>query len=270
MSERRYVAAPHGQIHLRIAEPESAPTAPPLICLHPSPISSLVYETFLPVMATDRRVIAIDTPGYGMSDPLDGTASIERFAAAMWVAIDAVVGDEVVDLFGYHTGSATAMEVALARPERVRKIVINSALMFSDEERVEFAAHFKARDERLPAEKAETLPTAWTGWRAHWRDVPDDYLGWRMFMESQRLPVGQANGFFAAFAHDFPAAFKRVTHPIMILNPSDDLYEMTLRIEPILTPNAFIRPLPGWTHGFLDAWPQEIAAIMRSYLTPES
>jgi pimeloyl-ACP methyl ester carboxylesterase len=263
---RRYVDLQHGQIHLRIAEPPITPTQPPLICLHPSPISSQVYATLLPVMATDRVVIAIDTPGYGNSDPLPEPPSIEAFAAAIWPAIAATTEAPQVDLFGYHTGSAIALELARLQSKRVRCIVLNSALMFSDAERVEFRANFQVRAGRSATDRLADLGTAWAGWRAHWADVPDDETAWPMFIASQLRPTGMSDGFFAAFAHDFPAALKAVPHPIMILNPSDDLHEMTLRVTPLLRPGIHIRALPGWNHGFLDAWPHESAAILRDFL----
>ena len=63
---RAYVNGPYGQMHVRIAGGGRAYR--PLICFHLSPLSGVVYENWISEMGRDRMAVAIDTPGYGMSD----------------------------------------------------------------------------------------------------------------------------------------------------------------------------------------------------------
>lgn len=65
-------------------------------------------------MATDRAVYAFDTPGYGMSDRPPGPLTISGYAEAFVEAIDAlgIAGGQPVDVFGFHTGTFLAIEVA--------------------------------------------------------------------------------------------------------------------------------------------------------------
>ena len=65
-SERGYLELPWGQVHYRRA---GDPSAPPLVLLHQSPLSSATFEPALAALAA-RGVyaVAVDTPGFGMSD----------------------------------------------------------------------------------------------------------------------------------------------------------------------------------------------------------
>lgn len=59
--------------------------------------------------------------------------------------------------------------------------------------------------------------------------------------------------------------FKEVNHPVLILNPEDDLWDYTPRAAPLLK-NGRVHDLPGWTHGFLDARTSETATLVREFL----
>jgi pimeloyl-ACP methyl ester carboxylesterase len=72
-----------------------------------------------------RRVVALDLPGHGDSEvPSDGLTprSLER---GLLGALDGLVSGECV-VFGNSLGGAAALRFALARPERVRALVLAS------------------------------------------------------------------------------------------------------------------------------------------------
>ena len=138
---RTYVQSRFGQLHLRIAHPETA-TRPPLICFHMSPMSGRIYERFLGAIGTDRIAVAADTPGFGMSDAPPAPPEIADYAAAMWDALDALGTTGPVDAMGYHTGSKIAVELALSRPERVRRVILVAAPIMTEAERQEMREHY--------------------------------------------------------------------------------------------------------------------------------
>ena len=53
-----------GQIHYR-----EAGSGLPVVFLHESPLSSLMFEPALPLLGQLVHAVAMDTPGYGSSDP---------------------------------------------------------------------------------------------------------------------------------------------------------------------------------------------------------
>ena len=125
-----YADGRFGQIHYRISQPALAAGHPPLLCFHMSPNSGRIYETFLKHMGADRFAVAPDTPGFGDSDPPATQPAIADYAAAMGDLMDAL-GFATVDVMGYHTGSETCIELALQRPQQVRRLVLVSAPIFT-------------------------------------------------------------------------------------------------------------------------------------------
>lgn len=133
--KRGFVPAPNGQIHYRIAEPEIKTGNPPLVMFHPGPYSSAYYLGFMKLMANDRAVIALDTPGYGDSDAPSKLQTIKGYALALNSALDELgYEDATIDLFGFHTGTLIAVEVGIMRPNTVRRIVLAGVPFFVGEE----------------------------------------------------------------------------------------------------------------------------------------
>ena len=233
----------------------------PLLCLHMSPYSGAIYERFLAAMGVDRVAIAPDTPGFGASDAPPAPPTIEDYAAAMGGLIDAL-GLGEVDLMGYHTGSETCVALALARPAQVRRIVMVSAPVFSDAERGEL--HTTYGPMQLDAEGGHLLRK----WRSqlHW-SMP----GRTMEMAAEQFPDAIRNpqiswwGHYAAFAYDLAGELPKVTQPLLVLNPDDDLHAHTLRAVALLK-NGRIRHLPDWGHGFLDVHTDAAREIVAGFL----
>ena len=261
---RGYAPGLLGQIHYRRSGPEAPSGKPPLLCLHPSPMSSLVFEDFLPQMGRDRECLGIDTPGYGASAAPAATPSIEDYADAVGALADHL-GLKQVDLFGYHTGCAIALALALKRPGLVGRVVMNSALMFTPEEVEASRKSFRARASKPLDAQIPNILESWASWRKFWRDVPDEARAWALFWESQRNLTRSMWGFIAVFEYDFPAALARLDKPLLVFNPEDDLNEITARAAPLMRQGR-IHPLPGWTHGFLNAHPGEVAGWVRDFL----
>jgi pimeloyl-ACP methyl ester carboxylesterase len=223
-----------------------------------------VFERFIEAMGTDRLVLAPDTPGYGQSDPPPDPVGIENFAGAMTDLLDAE-GIEAVDVMGYHTGSATTLELARQQPNRARRLVIVSALMHSQEEFSEIA-DFLEKQAAVPlTEQTAALSERYSFFEKFWPDMPKDETAWGLFFASNTQTYISHWGFRAAFAYDFPAALKKTTHPLMVLNPEDDVWEVTPRAAPLIQ-NGHIHDLPGWTHGFLHIHVDEAAAVVREFL----
>jgi pimeloyl-ACP methyl ester carboxylesterase len=79
---RAYADGPYGQIHYRYVVPAIA-TKTPLVCLHASPLSGILYENWIEEMGKDRNSYAPDTPGYGGSDTPPSPVQIPDFGRAI-------------------------------------------------------------------------------------------------------------------------------------------------------------------------------------------
>lgn len=257
--QRGYAGAAGTQIHYR--KVSSDKTATPLMLLHPSPLSGMVWDGFMAEMGQDRLTVAPDTPGFGESAPPAKAPEISDYAAAMVGLMDALE-IKTTDVMGYHTGSLTAVEMARLHPDRIGKIVMISATIFTDEEREAFRTQYapKSLDE-----KGASLEQAWVFMKGFWPEEPDPARRWDIFLEAQRHHTYSHWGHNAAFNYDLDANLRETSHPVLILNPQDDLWDYTPRAAPLLR-NGRVHGLPGWNHGFLDARAAETADLVRGFL----
>ena len=99
----------------------------PVLLLHGIGHSSLGWKHNLPALVNAGfRVIAIDTPGFGYSDP-PPRESLERFQEFITEFIVELLDTMCVDschLCGHSLGGAYATRFALAHPSRVRRLVL--------------------------------------------------------------------------------------------------------------------------------------------------
>lgn len=262
MTRRLYVDGPFGQIHVRVAAPvESA--KPALVCFHMSPMSGRIYERFIDVIGRERTAIAIDTPGFGMSDPPPAPPSIADYSRAMAAAIAALDLNEPVDLMGYHTGSMIAADLAAARPELVRRLVLVSAPIFTEAERAEMRRLYRPV---APALDGSHLLQRWTGFVHHnlrgglsLEDVAD------MFPDGLLGRNRAWWGHNAAFGFAADMRLPEIPLTVLLLNPDDDLATYTRR-APALMRNGRLVEAPHWGHGFLDASTEAAARLVGSFL----
>jgi pimeloyl-ACP methyl ester carboxylesterase len=102
-------------------------TGRPLVLLHGNLSAINVdFGRILPSFAKSRQVVAVEQQAHGHTADIDRPLSI-RLWAEDTVALLRHLGIEQADLFGYSSGSAVAMQIAIEHPELVDKLVIASA-----------------------------------------------------------------------------------------------------------------------------------------------
>jgi pimeloyl-ACP methyl ester carboxylesterase len=286
---RGYVDAPDGQIHyFDTGTPTSAAarSAPPLYCLHATAYSG---QTFLPLMqllATQRRVIALDTPGYGGSDGPTETPTFEHYARALALAIretcanaDAGRNDkanqatnqatdqttnQTVDIFGYHTGALLAAEIAIQSPELVNKLVLSGVPFFTGDDHAVWR-----RKLVLPG----TLSESFDQFRERWDYfVTHRTLGlsleraYACFVDELRAYPRDAWSHIALFDYDAIRRLPAVTAPTMVLNFATSLAPFS-RAAAALMPNAVVRELPDITGAPFDLKTRDLADAIDLFLS---
>ena len=122
---RQYADGRFGQVHLYRIDPERDTGRTPLVCFAPSASSGEYFKDFMLEMGRDRTVIAIDTPGFGLSDSPPEPVSIRDLALAAGDALDALGYGKSgkVAVVGWRTGGWIAAELAIERPDLVRRVV---------------------------------------------------------------------------------------------------------------------------------------------------
>jgi len=101
----------------------------PLVCLHGLGGTKASFLTTIAALAPERRVIAVDLPGFGDSaKPLGGRYDAPWFADAVIGLLDRL-GLERADLVGNSMGGRVAIEAGLCAPDRFGGIVLLSPAM---------------------------------------------------------------------------------------------------------------------------------------------
>ncbi len=123
-TRRAYFDCKFGQLHVRTAFPTTGgfDEQVTLFCLHPMDGSSRTFSLFLPQVADVRSVYAPDLPGYGESDSSPSRSVADAAAAVFDLAKDLRLRQ--IDVLGVQYGADVAMELAAARPELVRRLVL--------------------------------------------------------------------------------------------------------------------------------------------------
>jgi pimeloyl-ACP methyl ester carboxylesterase len=143
--ERSFVPVPSGRIHVA-----AAGSGAPVLLLHQTPRSWDEFRDVLPLLGRHYRAIAMDTIGYGDSDPLrEGQASIESWAKAAHQLLTAL-GINRAAVVGHHTGVAIAVEIAAAYPETVAALVLSASPYVDDARRAEARESEHVIDEAAP------------------------------------------------------------------------------------------------------------------------
>lgn len=254
MIRRGFLDVPGGQVHYRTAGEGGTP----LVMLHASPGSARQLEHLIRPLSAGRRVIALDTRGNGDSTPLPIEApGIPDFAAATIAALDAA-GLARCDLYGTHTGASIAMEVAIAQPQRVRRLVLDGMGLYGVAEQEELLRTYAPA--MAPDLEARHLMWAWHFCR-------DQFVFWPWFkrqaanvrsvglpapgaLHAMVLEVLKALGSYhmsyrAAFRHPKRERLALLRVPTLACCPADDMLRPHLDEMAALVPGAQKAELPG-------------------------
>jgi len=128
---------PHSEHVVRIPEPGQSirvveigedGSLPPVLLLHGIASVTAAAIPLIPQLGA-RRVLAVDWPGHGLSDPIDVGPRTDLRAHAVAV-IDAVLDAfavEEADIVAHSLGGQFALYYSLASPGRVRRLVLLGA-----------------------------------------------------------------------------------------------------------------------------------------------
>lgn len=98
----------------------------PILLLHGNPTWSFLYRKIVPLLRDDFRCIAVDYPGFGLSDRPDGYGyTPAEHALVIGELIDDLDADGFVIMM-QDWGGPIGLKIALERAERVRGLVLGN------------------------------------------------------------------------------------------------------------------------------------------------
>ncbi|MDT0630134.1 alpha/beta fold hydrolase [Rubrivirga sp. S365] len=255
----------------------------PVVLVHGLGSNLSFWRATIPALeAAGRRVVALDLPGYGLSDKADVSGTMADFADAVAGVMDAR-GVDQADLVGVSMGGQIALTLALDRPARVRRLALLSPAgieTFTDAE----AAMLKGL--MTPAAIAATPPAqAEANVRANYSAYDADRDGWIL---EQRAAVtarddvpdyAAANAASVAGMLDGPvhARLGGVAAPTLVVFGADDALIPNRYLHPALStaavaeaaraiPNAEVHLVSGAGHLVMLERPDTVNALLVGFL----
>ena len=263
--KRGYVDSDWGQVHYRSAGDDG----PAAVFFHESPLSSIAYEAALPYLGESLRAFALDTPGYGMSDPppSDGF-EITHYGTALLRAIDGL-GIERFAVAGVHTGASLALEVGLqAGADRITCAVLTGVPLMSEERRREFMASWSPP--MTPASDGGHLAWAWERYRRIWgADSPASVLDVGVVQILNVLERYEW-AYNAAFRYDPEPRLPKLSCPTLLLDAENDIFADMDEPAAALLPDARIEIVPGLGGQLPVRVPQTYAEKVIAFVTARS
>jgi pimeloyl-ACP methyl ester carboxylesterase len=226
MIHRKFVGVDGLSLHFRVRGGPGK-DAPSLVLLHPSPMSSAIFVPLMEALPQDIHVVALDTPGYGLSDPLPSPATqIADYLPTLKRFIEAAIGDTSFALYGSATGAQLALGFSYTFPERVRHLFLDNAAHFDEVERQHILQRYFI--DLTPRTDGAHLQALW----AHARQMLQ-YFPWYEADEAHRIRTTEpsvdeitqlaahflaagpryAEAYRAAFCHESIENYQRLTTP---------------------------------------------------------
>jgi pimeloyl-ACP methyl ester carboxylesterase len=260
---RGYFECRYGQLHVHTAMPPGGgfDEATPLLFLHHSPMSGAAFHRMLGLMGRDRSVYAPDLPGFGESDPPTAQPSIADYASAVGDFLDAMRLRRV-DVAGYRSGSLVAVELALGKPDAVRRLVCVSVPIASEAERAAFrAAPWPPR----PVDDGSHLIAVWRRTREGGSSaLPLEVLE-RTVAQSLRSGPQAWWGEHAALDYPTRERLARVKQPALLVRVQDEHWAATLQTRAIVPAAQFVELSDVGNEAFERA-PERLAQLLQEFL----
>jgi pimeloyl-ACP methyl ester carboxylesterase len=223
-----YAPTPMGQVHYRDLGPRDAD--PPMLLLHMTPLSMIQFaEAQTHIAAAGVRVIAVDTPGYGLSDPPPPPPpEISAFADNLIAVLDYLRIKEVL-VAGHHTGACIATSFAVRHPERVAGVILHGVPMFNEEE-------IAVRINRPLGDRTPQADGSHLSQYFHPDFVPAQvkspaYLKAQTWFSVLIYMEGPDVGHHAVYRYDMQSDLKRIECPTMIVSDrADAVHPVDLRV----------------------------------------
>jgi pimeloyl-ACP methyl ester carboxylesterase len=258
---RRYIDGVFGQVHLLETQPLQD-GGPPLLCLHATAYSSQSFRPLLTACGGKRHCIALDTPGYGASDPPAAPIDMGGYADA-FIDAAARLANGAVDVIGYHTGAYIAAEACLRRPDMFRRLIMIGVPYFHGADRAywealltaphslgDSLAQFGERWDTLVAHRARSLSLA---------------RGFENFVDEIRAYPRGWWAHRALFDYDDRSRLRGLRLPVLIVNYPGHLAEGS-RAAAALIPQANIIEAPHLEPPVLETAPGFLMDCIETFL----
>ena len=221
-----YAPSPLGQIHYRAV---GTGTDTPILLLHQTPLGLVEYVDVQAMLARGgRHSIASDNPGYGYSDLLPASVTIDDLANNLLALLDHLRLERVI-VAGHHSGAAIAAAFAARQPQRTAAVILHGSPLYTAQERAQRLARPAADMTLLP--DGSHFSNKFAAIATHAGSDPDTLASVTWAVLGQFLCGAHSPTYEAVFANDMAPDIAAIRAPTLLLSDTDDsLHAMDLKV----------------------------------------
>lgn len=269
MSARReYIDVGEVQAHFVVAGPTAGY---PVLLLHQVPSSSAMWEAVMePLASRGYRAIALDIPGYGMSDPIAQDPSLEDYADHVAMLLDRLHIRNCA-IVGHHTGAAIGLTLTGRNPQVVSALALWGIPLMESVDALRLA---REEPPSFSASYASELSGLWERrWRLS-RDSVASHVVRRSVAEALICGLRKPDGHRAVGRANTLALVRSLAHhPVLAMCGSREmLRDNTIRSSQEL-PNSTLVDIRDLGMDAFDEEPEELVGIIdtffRQHLPPQ-
>ena len=258
MSIRKgYADTPHGQIHYRQLKQVDGI---PLVLLHQTASSGMMYERMMTLLKDDFHTIALDNPGFGASFQPPSGFSIRYISDSLYAALHQL-GVESCFIFGHHSGSAIAVQMAHDHPNFIQKMILSGPPLLNETQINGLKASLKPF---AIAEDGSHLTQVWERIRKRDLSLPLDVVHREVLLTQSAREAAQA-AFQAVFEQPFQSQLEALELPILVMAGEHDTLRASLESAYQALQNGRMRVMAGEGPYLCDQNPQAVADIIKEF-----
>jgi len=258
MSIRKgYVDTPNGQIHFRQLKHVDGI---PLVLLHQTASSGMMFEPLMNLLSDSFHTIAPDTPGFGASFPAPSLFTVHYLSDSLHAALTAL-GVESCFLFGHHTGSAIAVQMAFDHPNFVKKMILSGPPLLNEAQVQGLKASLKPF---ALAEDGSHLTQVWERIRKRDSALALETVHREVLLTQSARDAAQG-AYQAVFDQPFSEQLSTLEIPILVMAGEHDTLRASLEPAYSILKNGTMKMIPNQGPYICDQDPQVVAGIIRDF-----
>jgi haloalkane dehalogenase len=261
-----YIDTPNGQVHFRQLKNVDGV---PLVLLHQTASSGMMFEPLMTLLSDSFHTIAPDTPGFGASfsplrqaqDDAPNLFTVHYLSSTLHAALTNL-GVESCYLFGHHTGSAIAVQMAYDHPNFVKKMVLSGPPLLNEAQVNGLKASLKPFS---LAEDGSHLTHVWERIRKRDSALPLETVHREVLLTQSAREAAQA-AYQAVFEQPFQVQLEALEIPILVMAGENDTLRASLEPAYSILKNGTMKVIPNQGPYICDQNPQAVADALKEFL----
>lgn len=253
-----YADTPQGQIHYRQLKQADGI---PLVLFHQTASSGMMYESLMTVLADDFHTIAPDNPGFGASFSPHGLFSVQYLSDSLHAALTHLCV-EACYVFGHHSGSAIAVQMAYDHPGFIQKMILSGPPLLDDAQIDGLKASLKPF---AIAEDGSHLTQVWERIRKRDSAVPLETVHREVLLTQSAREAAQA-AYQAVFEQPFKVQLEALEIPVLVMAGEHDTLRASLEPAYSILKNGVMKVIPNEGPYICDQNPQAVADVIRKFI----